>query len=52
MNSTTVAAVQMCARPLHVEHNLAQDGWILEEAADRGAQHPQQKPVEAGGTGR
>ncbi len=47
MNSTTVAAVQMSARPLEVEHNLAQAGRFLEEAADNGAQHPQQEAVEA-----
>ncbi len=37
MSKTAVAAVQMRARPLDVDHNLAQAGWFLEEAADKGA---------------
>ncbi len=52
MNSTTVAAVQMSARPLEVEHNLAQAGRFLSEAADEGPQDPQQEAVKAADTGR
>jgi predicted amidohydrolase len=37
MTGTTVAAVQMCARPKDVECNLAKAEWYLEEAADKGA---------------
>lgn len=37
MTGTTVAAVQMCARPKDVDCNLAKAEWYAEEAADRGA---------------
>lgn len=37
MTRTTVAAVQMQARPKDVDYNLAKAEWFLEEAADKGA---------------
>ena len=37
MTSTTVAAVQMQARPKDVDYNLSKGEWFVEEAAEKGA---------------